>query len=131
MGLFIGVPLSIIARVGSRLPLAARDLVRPVAVMLGVMAAFAVVAFAVGYFAGYSLLPRFDPDFASDLSKGELGNVPDTRVFIAVYFAHNASYFAGAVGGIALVFYAALVRWGRKTPPASLKSRGRGRVSDG
>ena len=42
MGLLIGVPLSIVARVGTARPLAARDLIRPVAVLLGVMATFAL-----------------------------------------------------------------------------------------
>ena len=48
MGLFIGVPLSIVARVGSKPPLSARDLRRPTGLLLITMAVCALLAGIIG-----------------------------------------------------------------------------------
>src|SRR4051794_17708525 len=49
VGLLIGVPLALVARVGARPKRSVGSLVRPVAVLLGVMALGAVVAGVVGW----------------------------------------------------------------------------------
>ncbi len=107
MGLFIGVPLSIIARVGTAKPLAARDLLRPVGVLMATMATFALVAGLLGYFLspdGSATVHSF-PSIAREIPPFRL------RGFMADYFAHNASYLVGAAGGFVLIIHTAFVRW--------------------
>ncbi|MBC8134699.1 MAG: hypothetical protein H8F28_02295 [Fibrella sp.] len=107
MGLFIGVPLSIVARIGTAKPVSARDLVRPVAFLLVTMAVFAFVAGVIGYFLspdGSATRHSF-PAFASRIPP------PHWRGFMADYFAHNASYLVGGAGGFVLLIHTAFVRW--------------------
>ena len=107
MGLLIGVPLSIVARVGTARPLAARDLIRPVAVLLGVMATFALLAGVIGYF--------LSPDGSATATSfpGLAQQMPPTqwRGFMACYLAHNTSYTVGGAGGLLLILHTAFVRY--------------------
>lgn len=109
MGLFIGVPLSIVARVGTVKPLSARDLLRPVAVLLVTMAVFAFLAGLIGYFLspdGSATVHSF-PAIAKRIAPSH------QRGFMADYLAHNASYLVGAAGGFVLLIHTAFVRWRR------------------
>jgi len=97
VGLPLGVALAIAARFGSRQPkLTAANLVRPVAVTLGVVGLLAAVAGAWGWW---------------QASRGAVGppewvalRIPAAQHvrFVAAWFAHSASYLFGALGGLTL-----------------------------
>jgi hypothetical protein len=124
MGMFIGVPLSIIARVGSAKPLSARDLLRPMGVLLAAMAICTLIAGTVGYFISPdgTLLSRLFPDIAAEVPASVHSR------FLADYFAHNASYFVGGIGGVVLIIYATWRRFRRpfRPHPPSPSPVGRG-----
>lgn len=93
VGLIMGVPLALAARVGSRPKRTAASLVRPLAVQMSVAGVCALVAGVVGY-----LLASNGAVFLV----GRLATaVPADRhaVFLADGFAHSASYFVGFFGG--------------------------------
>ena len=105
-GLFIGVPLAMIAQSGRlRRKIGWFELIKPVAVLLAIMAIVAFCAGAVAY-------RQADRGIIS--LQGELSDkVPfeaQTR-FIAVMAAHLASYAAGFVGGLVLCGYVWVRRW--------------------
>ncbi len=95
-GALIGVPLAIAARAGRGPKRSAKDLVRPVAVLLLGMAATAVVAGVVGRV----LASRGVVVVAGDLA----GDIPETKRvdFLTDLWIHNGSYLAGFIGGIVL-----------------------------
>ena len=96
VGVLLGVPAACLARFGGWPKLAARDLVRPLVVLLGVMAVTAVAAGFVGYeLAGSGLIALRSP--LADA-------VPQPRHagFIADAAAHLASYGTGFAGGVVL-----------------------------
>jgi hypothetical protein len=106
VGLLLGVPLALIARVGSRPKRCAASLVRPIAVLMGVSALLALVAGLAG---------RFLASVGVVFLTGHLKDaVPTNRhvAFITDLWAHNASYLAGFVGGITLMFH--VWSWRRK-----------------
>lgn len=96
VGAILGVLLAVAARAGSRPRRSARDLVRPIAVLLGTMAACALLAGLLGAFLGGSRAVVLLDPFAS--------RVPDARHarFLGAWWAHVASYAVGAVGGLVL-----------------------------
>ena len=97
VGVGLGIPLAIAARAGKRTKRSVRDLIRPIAVLLGIMAVLALLAGIVGALlasAGWVTL------------RGPLAeSVPaDNHVaFLADAFAHSISYLAGAVGGLVII----------------------------
>lgn len=97
MGLGLGMALAIAAQAGSRPKRSAGSLVRPIAKLLMFMAIMAVTFGLLGYFAasqGWVTLA------------GPLGSrVPKEQhiVFLADLWAHLASYFFGAVGGMFVI----------------------------
>jgi hypothetical protein len=91
VGVLLGIPLAITSRVGSQPKLRVRDLIRPIAVLLSVMAGCAVISGVVGYLWG-----RIPQEIATSLPP-EL-----TRRFAADLWAHSASYLCGFVGGLIL-----------------------------
>ena len=104
MGLLLGIPLALCARAGSAPSLGARDLLKPVGILLVTMALLALVAGVVGYKAakaGWFVLPP-----------GASERLPEARhaVFIADLFAHLASYAAGTFGGLALCAWTVIRR---------------------
>ena len=113
VGLPLGLLLAAAARLGRRPKLAARDLLRPVLVLLGVMGAFALLAGVVGYLLGRSGAIVVAPRLADA--------IPGARhaAFLACLWAHNASYLVGAVGGLVLV-----VRTWRRRGRAATGARG-------
>lgn len=96
VGLVLAIPLACGARLGDAPPWAWSRLVRPLAVLLAVMAVGALCAGA----SGGMLARRRGWSLPAEL--GEL--VPGDRHarFIGVWCAHAASYAIGLVGGLAL-----------------------------
>lgn len=96
MGLLLGVPLCVAAQAGSRPVRNAYTLIRPILLLLAVMAGCAVIAGAIGL-----LLAKYGLVW---LEKSLYSEVPRDRyaLFIADLWAHSASYLVGFVGGIIL-----------------------------
>ncbi len=90
-GLIVGVPLALVSQSGRSSRIAARDLVRPVAILLAVMAVCALISGMIGFASGS--LPYFM----------SVGIAPQLKNRLAAdLWAHNASYFCGFVGGLVL-----------------------------
>jgi hypothetical protein len=96
MGLLLGLPLAMSARLGGWPKIGARDLVRPIAVLLLVMGGLALAAGVIGWQVASAGGVRLLEPFAS--------RVPADRhvAFLADLWAHSASYAAGALGGVVL-----------------------------
>jgi H+/Cl- antiporter ClcA len=97
VGLLLGVPLALAARAGSRPTRSARSLVRPVVLLLMVMALCALIAGIAGWFLAQT---------GTILLSGPLAQrVPVERhvSFLADAWAHLASYLVGFVGGIVTI----------------------------
>jgi hypothetical protein len=97
VGVMLGVPLAIAARVGAAHKVSASALVRPVCILVVVMS---IVAVAAGL-TGHSTATHDNGQLASIIAP----RVPvDRRVaFMTALFAHNASYLSGFVGGVVLI----------------------------
>ncbi len=97
VGLLLGIPLAVAARVGSRPKLSMQALVRPIGCLLAIMAVVALVAGIVGWFmaasGGVSLLGPI----------AERIPVERQTQFIAALWAHAASYFVGLIGGVVVI----------------------------
>jgi hypothetical protein len=109
VGLPLGVLLAAAARVGSLPKADARDLLKPVGVM---MACCGVLALAVGV-TGYVLA-----NGGAVTLDGWLGaRIPAPRhaLFLADLFAHTASYGGGLVGGFVLCIWVVMWRYRRRT----------------
>lgn len=91
VGAFLGVLLALSARLGHRAKLTFRELLPLVMRLLCVMAACALLAGTLGYFVG-----RVPDEFRGIVSPG------NERRFLADWWAHNASYAGGIIGGIVL-----------------------------
>lgn len=99
VGLGLGIPLAVAARFGSRPKKSARELIRPLFVLVAVAALLALIAGIVGYIAA-------SRDWVALYGPLER-QVPEQRHarFIADLFAHNVSYAVGAIGGIVLIIH--------------------------
>lgn len=97
VGLIIGVPLAIAARAGGRPKRSAASLIRPVAILLALMALCALLAGLLG-----AVLARRG---SVVLLEPMASAVPADRhvPFIADLWAHSASYLVGFIGGVVLV----------------------------
>jgi hypothetical protein len=95
------VLLAVAARVGRAPKRSARELVRPIAVLLGAMGACSLAA-------GLAAL-SVSPEGVEFLAGGIARKLPrEHRVaFLADLWAHSASYLAGIVGGLFLVAWVA------------------------
>ena len=98
-GGIIGAPLALVSRSGSRPKLTVRDLMRPIAILLAVMGACALLSGVIGYLWG-----PIPEDVAQTLP------VYEHRRFVADMWAHSASYLIGFLGGIVLCFLAYRMR---------------------
>lgn len=105
MGLFLGVPLALCARLGPRPRRSARQLLRPVAILLVIMGALALAAGIAGYWLSVTGRARIPWDIAEI--------VPEARHdrWMGDWFAHNMSYAAGFFGGIVLMALTIVGRW--------------------
>lgn len=101
MGAALGVPLAVCCRSGPGAKLGAREVVRPVLLVLAVMGAGAAVAGTVGWWlAAGGRVPADYPD------------VPPERqvATVAVAFAHIAAESIGVAGGLFLWLWAVVRR---------------------
>jgi hypothetical protein len=98
IGTVLGVLLALVAHAGSQPPVAASRLFRPVLKLLMAMAISAVFAGTCGFF-----LAQHETISIPDALRNA---IPPSRhhVFMAVWFAHAASYLVGLGGGALLVF---------------------------
>ena len=110
VGLILGVPLALASRVGSWPRWSARQLVRPLAVMLAVVGILAGVAGIVGYVAATRGWVWLVGPMASRVPADR--HVP----FLTDVWVHLASYIGGFLGGIVLCVYV-LVRRARSAAP--------------
>jgi hypothetical protein len=92
----LGMLLAFAARSGRKPRLAAAELVRPLGVLLVVMACCAFIAGALGFIFATVGWVTLVPDLAD--------RIPASRhnAFLADLWAHSASYLAGIVGGVVL-----------------------------
>jgi hypothetical protein len=105
-GAYVGVPLAIASRLGAWPKVAARDLARPLA---GLFVAMAISAFAYGIVGWRRALA----DTQLRASVGEFVLPDHAAAFVAVWFAHSASYSVGFIGGVVLWLYIVITRWRR------------------
>ena len=104
VGMGLGVFLACAARVGSKPPLGARDLLRPLAVLLVVMAFAATLAGMTGFEAARrGAIELFEP-MASAIA-------PEKHAaFLADLWAHLTSYATAFVGGLILAVWVTIRR---------------------
>ena len=97
VGLILGVPLAMSARLGRRPRKSVASLVRPISILLLVMAGCAFLSGIIGYvLASRNMVWLLEP-LASEVPAER--HVP----FLADLWAHNASYLVGFIGGIVLI----------------------------
>ncbi len=97
VGFLLGVPLALVARLGNRPKRDAKSFIHPVAILLAIMAASALVAGLIGrLLAGAGIVFLIGP-LAT--------RVPADKhvAFITDLWAHNASYLVGFLGGIVII----------------------------
>jgi hypothetical protein len=97
VGLGLGIPLAIAARAGERPRRGVRWLVRPIAMLLLVMGACALLAGAAGFVLGWSGAVYLLEPMASLIPRERHAR------FLADLWAHSASYLVGLVGGIVVI----------------------------
>jgi hypothetical protein len=94
VGAFLGIMLAVVARGGSRPKLTAIALLRPIGKLLLTMAACAALSGFLGFVLAENNLIS-PPDWVA----GSLPATAHSR-FMADWWAHNASYLSGFLGGI-------------------------------
>jgi H+/Cl- antiporter ClcA len=109
VGFFLGIPLAYASRRGQWPKLTARQLIRPLAKLLIVMALLALIAGCTG-----CVLTRREiialPDFVVEAIP------PNHRLaFVADWWSHSMSYLAGFVGGVVLI----ISSWRRRKKAAA------------
>jgi hypothetical protein len=97
VGLGLGVPLAMVARMGPRSKRSVWSLIRPVGCLLGVMAVSALAAGIVGWLLARGGVVYLVGGIAQELPTDR--HVP----FLTALWAHSASYFVGIVGGLAVI----------------------------
>ena len=95
-GLLMGVPLALCMRIGRRHKLPPADAVRPVLVLLAVMAVVTTIAALTGNALAASGEIRVWPGLAEEIPKAK------HVAFLTDLSAHNAAYGTGFLGGFAL-----------------------------
>ncbi|MEX1039814.1 MAG: hypothetical protein WDZ51_04245 [Pirellulaceae bacterium] len=114
VGVILGVGLAMVARIGRRPKRSPKSLIRPIGILMAIMAVFAITAGIAGYTAG-SLGWVFLVGHIAETVPPEK-HVP----FLADMWAHSASYLVGFVGGIVV-----MVRvWMSRGTMARLKDEG-------
>lgn len=117
VGLLLGVPLAVAARAGNWPKRDARSLVRPIAILLGIMAVCATIA----GFIGHSLTANGTIQLAPWLA-GRIA--PEKHAwFLTAGFAHGTSYAVGGVGGVVLILLVFVTRYREsKRPPGTART---------
>lgn len=96
VGAILAVPAVLVSRVGSWPTFTASDLLRPIGGLLAAMALASLAAGIAGYFAA-----RADWVWLAEPLAGRVPRKSHDR-FLADYWAHNAAYGVGFVGGWAI-----------------------------
>jgi hypothetical protein len=97
VGLLLGVPLAMAARIGPRPKRTAGTLIRPVVYLLGVMAVCAFLAGIVGWILASTGAIFLVGPMAIEISEDR--HVP----FLIDLWAHLASYIVGLAGGLVVI----------------------------
>jgi hypothetical protein len=97
VGLILGVALALVARAGTRPMIPVAKLIQPVLVLFGVAAALALISGLVGWHLAESGNVYLVGPLAQRISADR------HSLFLAVMWAHWASYIAGLVGGIVIM----------------------------
>jgi|SRR5215831_4617142 len=98
VGVLLGLPLAVIARVGLRRRLSVSELLPMIGTLLLIIAVCALVAGVTGYYRGTI------PPYMATMLPSEVH-----RRFVADWWAHTASYASGFLGGV-VVWVVALGR---------------------
>lgn len=97
VGLLLGVPLAAAARLGSRPKRTVGSIIRPMAVLFGASALFAVLAGVAGYIAASNGWVWLVGSLADSVPSEK--HIP----FLVNLWAHTGSYLAAAAGGLILI----------------------------
>jgi hypothetical protein len=114
VGLPLGILLAAAARVGSLPKMDARDLLKPVGVMMACCGLLALTADVVGYVLANHGVVTLDGWLAA--------SIPPARhaLFLADGFAHSASYGGGLVVGFILCIWVVMRRYRRRIEDLSI-----------
>lgn len=116
VGVLVGVPLAIVSRAGNLPKLTARDLVRPIGVLMASTALLATLSGIRGYFLALNGQIRLFGRIAERVP-------PEKHVaFLTDLWMHNASYAGGFIGGVILMGWVWRQRLlaARKSTPAPI-----------
>jgi hypothetical protein len=104
VGLILGLPLAMLARMGTWPKLTAQSLRKPILHLLAVMAVGAYLSGIVGW--------RLASKGILSMSEYWAIRVPASKhvAFLAVWLTHLASYFLGFAGGIVVIILSAVRR---------------------
>jgi len=105
VGLFLGVPLACVARLGSRQKVDAKALIKPIWILLGIMACGALIAGLLGFLLGSNDSVYLIEPMATQIPKAK------QVAFLTDLWAHSASYLFGFIGGIVVIVLTGLKRW--------------------
>jgi hypothetical protein len=108
VGLFLGIPLAAVARLGTRSKITVGQLVPSILRLLGVMAIMAASAGVLGYVLaarGVIQVPAFMAAYIPQQHR--VG-------FMADWWAHSASYLSGFLGGLVVI----VMTWFKRKPAA-------------
>lgn len=108
VGLILGLAVAYVCRRGPEPRIAARDLVVPLALVLGGMGLGAATAGYVGRQLSLSGAVQLHPALASGIAPERLVGA------VTALWAHSASYLLGTIGGLALAVHAWLERGRRR-----------------
>ena len=116
-GAILGLGLAAAARVGRPPKIAASNMIRPVIILLGVMAISALIAGIVGNLAARMGWVYLIGQIAIDVPKEK------HPAFLADMWAHGASYLVGFLGGWILIVRTWWSRFGLKPADLGIKPR--------
>jgi hypothetical protein len=120
VGLFLGIPLAVVARAGRSPKRSMRYLIGPIVILMAVSALFAFAASTAGFFLANN----------GSISLGEplASRVPTQKhmAFLVDLWAHLASYIAASVGGVYIIVRIAWSRFfsARNSPQLGVQSNG-------
>lgn len=109
-GALLGIPLAISCRFGSWPKLNLKDMVKPIAYVLGMIA---VSSFCAGTYGltkcknDSSYVKKFGPLLSDVSAEHKIG-------FIVNAYAHHMAYASGALGGLGCIGYALYIRYQKK-----------------
>jgi drug/metabolite transporter (DMT)-like permease len=99
VGLILGFPLACAARLGSSRPWAAKELIKPVSILLGVMGIGAFLAGLTAFMLASKGTIQLPGVFASSIPVAK--HIP----FLVDMWTHSASYLFGFVGAVVLIVW--------------------------